>query len=169
MPVGCREVNGLGSFWLAGRQAQTREEQLAVLGSSVRDYRWGQAGHNCTEAVYDASRLVEPPRMRVACREVAICGRVLRILLDAKEKFWDRPVVAPLQEMSDPDPGDNPTDATTGTEAQRGLKTPDREIRLAGPASNCAAYVPAACETRVQDQRMVDCLSRGADISTEIG
>ena len=29
---GCSEVDGLGSFWLAGRQAQARQEEFAVLG-----------------------------------------------------------------------------------------------------------------------------------------
>ena len=28
---GCSEVDGLGSFWLAGRQAQARQEEFAVL------------------------------------------------------------------------------------------------------------------------------------------
>src|SRR5689334_18323698 len=107
--------------------------------------------------------------MRVACREVAICGRVFRILLDAKKEFWDRLIVAPAQEMSDPDASDNQTDVSARTEPQCGFISLDRNIRLACPRPKDAAYVPAACETWIEGQRMVDRGHRGAHILTEIG
>jgi len=43
----------------------------------------------------------------------------------------------------------------------------DREIGLAGPEPEKAAYIPAAGEARVERQRSVDQPDHGADILAE--
>jgi hypothetical protein len=67
-----------------------------------------------------------------------------------QKKFWDRPVVAPLQEMSDPDPGDNPTDATTRTEAQRCLEMLDCVVGLPSPVPQHPTDMPGPRGIRVK-------------------
>jgi len=85
MPVGCREVNGLGSFWLAGRQAQTREEKFAVLGVAVRSAARHHNGGDGADLRDHLSCLVEPAHMGVARGENAIGLWLARIDLDREE------------------------------------------------------------------------------------
>jgi hypothetical protein len=63
---GCSEVDGLGSFWLTGRQAQTRQEELAVFGPEIicasrRHHR----GHRA-EPLDQISGLGKPAHMGIA-------------------------------------------------------------------------------------------------------
>src|SRR6516165_11197454 len=60
-------------------------------------------------------------------------------------------------------------DADARTEAQRGFKMLDRDVRLAGPNPEEAADVPAAGVVRIQRQSVIDQRYHGADILAEIG
>jgi hypothetical protein len=81
---------------LAGRQAQARQQQLAVLGiaqvAGVRNHDTG----NGAQALDDLPRLVEPADMRVAGGENPIRVRMARILLDREEQFRNRLIEAPV-------------------------------------------------------------------------
>jgi hypothetical protein len=73
------------SCLLAGRQAQSRQEQLAVLGVSQIAGVWHHDGGDGAQARDDISRLAELSHMGVAGGEKAMSPRVAWVLLDREE------------------------------------------------------------------------------------
>ena len=69
---GCSEVDGLGLFWLAGRQAQAGQQKLPVLGLAkghiARYDEWG----NGAQPGDDPPRFVEPPQMGITRGKIAV-------------------------------------------------------------------------------------------------
>jgi hypothetical protein len=68
----CGEVDGLGSFWLAGRQAQARQIQFAVLGVPIRNDTRQHIGSDRAQSRDHLSCLTEPAHMCVAGGEKAM-------------------------------------------------------------------------------------------------
>ena len=67
-----RRGGGLSSFRLAHRQAQARQEQLAVLAVAKRHITGHDERGNGAQPRDDRPRFVEPPHMRIASGESAV-------------------------------------------------------------------------------------------------
>src|SRR6516165_741326 len=83
---------------LAGRQAQTRQVELAVLGiAQVHNTRRDYIRGNREQPRHDIPRLVEPPHMGAASSEIAVGHREVRGLLDREKKLCSCFVEASVQ------------------------------------------------------------------------
>src|SRR5271165_3903051 len=92
---GSRRAGGSRSCRLAGRQAQARQEQLAMLGvPQVADVRYYDRG-NGSQPRYDLSCVVELAHMGVAGGEKAIRHREAWILVDREDQFRHGLIEAP--------------------------------------------------------------------------
>src|SRR5208282_3177714 len=144
-----RRGGGWRSGRLAGRQAQARQVELAVLGVPVlAEVRYHER-RDGAQPRDDLSRVVEPTHMGVAGGERAIRAREAGILLDREEQLRHRLIEAPAEEMGVAYLQERRADPGARTEAQRGLDMLDRDVGLACPIPEGAADVPAAREARV--------------------
>ena len=69
---GSRRAGGSGSFRLADRQPQARQQQLAVLGVGVKQIPWYDQRGNGAQPSDNRARFVEPPHMGIARGENAV-------------------------------------------------------------------------------------------------
>jgi len=72
-------MNCPGSFWLADRQAQARQQKLAVFGVPQVGVRYHDR-NNGAQLGDHFSCALEPPHLCIAGGEVAVRLRVARIL-----------------------------------------------------------------------------------------
>jgi hypothetical protein len=137
-------VHGLGSFWLAGRQAQARQVKLAVLGvPELADVRHHDRGDR-PQPRDKLSRFFQPAHMRVACGENAVRHREGWIFLDREAEFRHGLVKASADEVGEAHHGERRADAGARTEAQRGFAMLDRDVGLARLEPKDTTDMPAA-------------------------
>jgi hypothetical protein len=91
------------------------------------------------------------------------------LLLDREEQLGHSLVETPTVEICGAEIRARRADADARTEAQRGFKMLDRNVRLARPNPEEAADVPTAGVVRIQRRRMVNQCYLGSDILAEIG
>src|SRR5438105_2372917 len=77
----------LSSARLAHRQAQTGQQQLAVLGVAPLQFGRNDQRGNGAQLYYDGSCFVEPSHMRVARGEKAVRVGKAWIVLDRQEEL----------------------------------------------------------------------------------
>src|SRR5260370_25755998 len=75
------------SCCLAGRQAQARQEKLAVLGVAVRQIGRHDLRGNRAQLSDDRARFVEPPHLRIARGERAVRDGGTRTVLNGSEQL----------------------------------------------------------------------------------
>src|SRR5712671_3424831 len=137
---GSRRDGGSGSWRLARRQAQARQQQLALLDVPQEAGVRYDDRSNGAQPRDDLSGVVESTHMGVAGGEKAIRLRVAWILLDREEEFRYCLIEAPSEEMRGAYYRHRRAVAGAGTEPQRGLDMLDRDFGLARPRRfwNCA-------------------------------
>src|SRR5262249_13655461 len=88
-----------GSYWLAGRQAQARQNELAVFGAAPWQVaRHDQRGDRAQPGGGRAC-LFEPPHMGVARSQRAVRARIARIVLNGQEQLRRRIVKLMFEEI----------------------------------------------------------------------
>jgi hypothetical protein len=120
-----------GAMVRAGRQPQTGQVQLAMLGvPQVAGIRHHDTADGA-EPPDNFLRLGEASHMGIAGGEIAIRRREARILLHREEQFRHGLIEPPSQEMRLAYQRKRRANAGARTETQRGLGTLDREVGLA--------------------------------------
>src|ERR1700726_3032963 len=118
---------------LAHRQAQARQEQLAVLWvPKVACVRYHDGGDRA-QPLHNCSCIYKPSHMGVAGGEKLIWMREVWIILDREEQLRHRLVEAASEEIRGTYCSEGRADAGAGAEAQRGIDMLDRGVELARP------------------------------------
>src|SRR3984893_7966695 len=157
--------------WLmsAHRQAQARQEELAVLGVAKGEMARHDQRANGAQLADDRARFAEPTHMRVTGGEKLIRDREARIVLNPEEQLRYSLIEAPAEEVCAAQYKKRRADSGARTEPQRHIDMIDCDIRLARPKPEKAADRPAAGVVRVECQCAVDQPHHGADVVAERG
>ena len=118
---------------LTGRQAQTRQVKLAVLGiAQVHDIGRHHGRGDGAQPLDGMPRLFEPAHTGVASSEVTTRYREVRGLLEREEQLWDRLVETSAEKVGGADQSVNRPAPGARAETQRSLSQLDGAVGVAG-------------------------------------
>ena len=103
-----------------------------------------------TEPRNDFPGFVEPAHMSIACGEVAVGDRVVRVFLDREEELRQRLVEAPAEKMCCSNRADGHADPRPRAEPYRRFDMLDRNVGPTRKPPQDPAHIPTARITRVE-------------------
>jgi hypothetical protein len=140
---------------LAGRQAQTRQQKLAILGFAIRHIARHNHRGNGPQPSDGRTRLVKPSHMRVAGGQKTVGHRKSRRLFQRRQQDCCRLVEPPPEEKCSAQTGVRIANASRGFQPLSCLEMLDRKIRCASEISQRGGPHPTASKARVKSKRTV--------------
>ena len=154
--LGWRRLGAWRSCLLAHRQAEARQEQLALLRVRIGKKARYHARRHRPQSLDDGAGFFQPSHMRVTRRESAITLGQAGKFVRRQGKQLRGLIETPTEEVSQADVKPRGSKISAWVEPQRHCQLLDRGIVLAGLNSEHTADIPTAGVARVERNATVD-------------